>query len=227
MNQAVSIVTPPLLRRPKFLGAAVLAVFLATGSQAFAGSAHVPYKQTAVFGTLLTWAYALWSGAPLNDCSSKGLTLRYEHGVDDELTVNSFGISKDECLLKNFNSWQVSYTPMLMVTNWSGDKDSTYKRSAVDIAAIPMIRWKPKLETLPVAIDFEVGIGAALLSEPSIGRRQKSTNFQFSDHFGIGVSDPKGQWRAGFAFRHLSNLDLERPNNGANFFGFSLEVRLP
>lgn len=197
----------------------------------FAGSAHadrhVPFKQGAVFGAVATWTYALWAGLPLTNCRDRGLHLRGEYGEDDELQISSLGLYKHDCLLKEYDSGRLSYTPMINITHWSADSTSLYSRSTFDIAAIPMIRWSPKLRSWPVRLDVEFGVGVALLGEPSIGNRQKTTSFQFSDHSGFGISDHSGLWRLGFAFRHLSNLNLGTPNNGANFFGASLEVRLP
>lgn len=197
----------------------------------FAGSAHadrhVPFKQGAVFGAVVTWSYALWAGLPLRDCRDRGLHLRGEYGEDDELSISSLGLSSHDCLLKDSDFGRLSYTPMLNLTHWSGDSSSLYSRSTFDIAVVPMIRWSPKLQSLPVRLDVEFGVGVSLLAEPSIGNRQKTTSFQFSDHSGFGISNHAGSWRLGFAFRHLSNLNLGTPNNGANFFGASLEVRLP
>jgi hypothetical protein len=188
---------------------------------------HVPFKQGAVFGAVVTWAYALWVGLPLTDCRDRGLHLRGEYGEDDELQISSLGLYKHDCLLKESNLGRLSYTPMLNLTHWAGDSSSRYSRSTFDIAAVPMIRWSPNTPSWPVRLDVEFGVGVALLGEPSIGNRQKTTSFQFSDHSGFGISDPSGSWRLGFAFRHLSNLNIGTPNNGANFFGASLEVRLP
>lgn len=201
-------------------------------AQPAAAAGHAPYKHAAVFGTLFSWAYAFVTDAPFTKCADKGLKLRLEYGADnstsydDGLKTMSVGVSKYECALKDSGSWGLSYTPMLNLTHWSADAGTTYNRSSDDLAIVPMLRWTPKWESLPVKLDFEMGIGAAFMTNPGVGNRQKSTHFQFSDHFGIGVSDPNSGWRVGFAFRHLSNLDLERPNNGANFFGASLEIPL-
>lgn len=197
----------------------------------FAGSAHadrhIPYKQGAIFGAVITWGYALFAGLPLTDCRDRGLHLRGEYGVDAEISISSLGLYKHDCLLKDSDIGRLSYTPMLNLTHWSGDSTSSFSRSTFDIAAVPMIRWSPKLQSWPVRLDVEFGVGVALLADPSIGNRLKTTSFQFSDHSGFGISNHSESWRLGFAFRHLSNLNLGIPNNGANFFGGSLEVRLP
>lgn len=187
---------------------------------------HIIPKQAAIFGTVATWSYVLLTGTPITNCKSKGLNMRAEYGEDAELSVSSVGGYTHECLLKDWSGWRLSYTPMVNVTHWSGDRTSQFARSTYDIAFTPMIRFEPKWSWLPLPIDFEVGVGVALMEKTSIGDRQKTTNFQFSDHFGIGVSGQDKSWRAGFAFRHLSNSNLATPNNGVNFFGVSVEMQL-
>jgi len=223
---------PIFLRRPVFFVASMFALLLASSipSVTYAlghpGNRHIVPKQTAIFGTAATWAYVLFSGASVTNCQAKGVNLRAEYGEDAELSISSIGYLTHECLLKEWAGWKLSYTPMINATYWSGDETSDFARSTYDIAFIPMIRLEPKWSWLPLPIDFEVGVGPALMEKTSVGDRQKTTNFQFSDHFGIGVSGRDRSWRAGFAFRHLSNLNLGNPNNGANFFGVSVEMRL-
>lgn len=190
------------------------------------GNRHIIPKQTAIFGTLATWSYVLFSGTPITNCKPKGLSLRAEYGEDVELSISSIGGYTHECLLKESSSWKLSYTPMVNLTYWSGDKTSAFARSTYDVAFIPMIRLEPKWAWLPLPIDVEVGVGPSLMEKTSIGNRVKTTNFQFSDHFGIGISGRDKSWRAGFAFRHLSNSNLATPNNGVNFFGVSVEMQL-
>lgn len=227
------------MKRPHFLSSKPLllisaAVLLALSSAipsahaayGHPGNRHIFPKQAAIFGTTFTWAYIFLSGTPISNCTSKGLNLRGEYGEEAELTLRSIGIYTHHCALKEWNGWRLSYTPMFNVSHWSGDATSDYARSTFDIAFIPMLRYEPKWAWLPLPIDFEVGVGPSFMEKPNIGDRQKTTNFQFSDHFGIGVSAPDRSWRAGFAFRHLSNLNLGNPNNGANFFGVSVEMRL-
>jgi hypothetical protein len=73
--------------------------------------------------------------------------------------------------------------------------------------------------------DVEFGIGPDYLSEASIGNRQKSTNFQFSDHFGLGIGSRDGTWRLGFEFRHISNLSIQTPNAAVDFKGIAFSYR--
>lgn len=213
-----------------WLRAALAIGLTAYTSLAFAlghpGNRHVLPKQAAIFGSVATWTYVLFTGRSITNCSPKGLNLRAEYGEDAELSISSLGGYTHECLLRESSNWKLSYTPMVNLTYWSGDDTSDFARSSYDIAFIPMIRVEPKWSWLPLPIDIEVGVGPSLMEKTSIGDRVKTTNFQFSDHFGIGVSGKDRSWRAAFAFRHLSNSNLATPNNGVNFFGVSVEMKL-
>jgi hypothetical protein len=68
-------------------------------------------------------------------------------------------------------------------------------------------------------VEVEFGVGPAWLSEPHIGERYKSTEFQFSDHLGLNWVGPADRWRVGLHWRHISNLDIRTPNNGVDFTG--------
>jgi hypothetical protein len=74
--------------------------------------------------------------------------------------------------------------------------------------------------------DVTVGVGISLISKSSVGSRIKSTNFQFSDEIGFGVSDATDKLRIGFTYRHISNLDISVPNNGVDFRGLTLTYKL-
>jgi lipid A 3-O-deacylase len=90
--------------------------------------------------------------------------------------------------------------------------------SAWDVAVVPLVHWQhPAFAAHKWEVEF--GIGPAWLSEVNIGDRQKGSNFQFSDHLGLNLVDGGGQWRVGLQWRHISNADIKKPNNGVNFTG--------
>lgn len=216
----------PAAKRPAWTSILLASGLLLGANMAHAQpKRHVPYKQAAIFGSVFTWAYALATGAPVTRCEPIGSHARVEYGVDEELTVKTVGLYTHNCLIRQYDTWRLSHTPMLNVTHWAGDSTSQNSRSTFDIAAIPMIRWEKTFGFTPYPVDFEMGVGFSYLNDVNIGSREKSTQFQFTDHFGFGVSSPDRDWRVGFAFRHLSNLGLKLPNNGANFFGASFEMK--
>lgn len=59
----------------------------------------------------------------------------------------------------------------------------------------------------------EVGLGVSLFSRDTLGDKDFSTRFQFSEHLAMGVEFA----RRGFAslqYSHYSNADIKKPNDG-------------
>lgn len=70
----------------------------------------------------------------------------------------------------------------------------------------------------------EIGVGAALFSRTSLGNKDFSTRFQFSEHLGLGVELPRG-FSVGWRFSHYSNADLKLPNDGIDFHQIVIGAR--
>lgn len=218
------------MKAPAF-AAAVLALVAVVPASAETGAGSA-LKNTAIAGTVASWAVALIKGAPVGDCLVHGNSngpgadwgLRLQEGQDSELRMWQIGAERRECALTQAAGFSLDVSPVASVGFWQADSDSTYAHHAFDFAYVPMLHWR-----LPVAdhtrLDFEFGIGPMYLSEHDIGNRQKSTDFQFSDHFGVGIGSSDGKWRIGFAFRHVSNLDIKDPNNAVDFKGVVLSYR--
>lgn len=187
---------------------------------------HEPYMQAAVLGSLATWFYTLAIGAPITNCKYINNNIRLEHGFDEELSIKTVGFFNHECTIQQVDSWRLSYRPMINISEWFGDSTSQYSTSAYDFSIIPMIRWQKSLDFMPSQVDLEIGIGASYLTHTNIGLRKKSTNFQFTDHLGIGLSGNNQNWRIGLNFRHVSNSGIKLPNNGVDFFGISFDLKM-
>jgi opacity protein-like surface antigen len=59
----------------------------------------------------------------------------------------------------------------------------------------------------------EAGLGASLFSRDTLGGKDFSTRFQFSQHLGLGVEFAKWGF-AGLQYSHYSNANIEKPNDG-------------
>jgi hypothetical protein len=216
-------------RRAALAAAIVAAVAPAAHAETGAGTA---LKNTAIAGSVATWAVALFNGAPVVDCLTHGNSngpgsewgVRLQGGTDAELKYAMLAAERRPCDLTNALGWSLDVSPIAGVSYWEADSGSAYSRHAWDVAYVPMMHWRH-----PVAaqtnVDVEFGIGPAYLSEASIGDRQKSTNFQFSDHFGIGLGSSDGKWRVGFEFRHISNLSIQTPNAAVDYKGIAISYR--
>ncbi|HEX4511086.1 MAG TPA: acyloxyacyl hydrolase [Burkholderiaceae bacterium] len=189
-------------------------------------------KNTAIAGTVASWAVALLKGGPVGDCLIQGNSngpgagwgLRLQEGQDSELKMVQVGAERRECQLTQAAGFALDVSPIASVGYWQADSGSTYAHRAFDVAYVPMLHWR-----LPVAdhtrIDFEFGIGPMYMNQHDIGNRQKGSDFQFSDQFGVGLGSSDGKWRIGFAFRHVSNLDIKDPNDAVDFKGVVLSYR--
>jgi len=207
---------------------------LATLSLAAAAPAHAEtgagsaLKNTAIAGTIATWTAAALKGAPFFGCLAHGQSGndawggRVAAGKDAELSYESVGVERHECQLTSLEGFSLDLSPVISAGAWQAKSGSLYSHSAWDVALVPMMHWRHPM-TEGTRFDLEFGIGPAYLSESDIGDRLKGSNFQFSDHFGVGVSSADGHWRAGFAFRHISNLSIRMPNNAVDFKGIALE----
>lgn len=222
--------TPTALRRSRLaagLTAAALALAAAAPAHAETGLGSA-LKNTAIAGTIATWTVAALRGAPFFGCLAHGQAGNDAWGgrvfaaKDAELSTESVGVERHECQLTEVGGFSLDMSPTISASAWQAKSGSKYATSAWDIAFVPMLHWRTPIAA-GTRLDLEFGIGPAYLSETDIGNRQKGSNFQFSDHFGIGVSSADGHWRAGFAFRHISNLSIKTPNNAVDFKGIALE----
>ena len=212
--------------------AVLLAAFaLAAPARAETG-AGTALKNTAIAGSVATWAVALFNGAPVGDCLVRGNSngpgsdwgLRLQGGKDAELKYGMVAAERRDCHLTDALGWSLDVSPIVGASYWDADSTSAYAHHAWDLAYVPMMHWRHPVAS-QTNFDVEFGIGPAYLSEASIGDRQKSTNFQFSDHFGLGVGSSDGKWRVGFEFRHISNLSIQTPNAAVDYKGIALSYR--
>jgi len=197
-------------------------------------------KTTTIVGTLASWTVAFLKGASVGDClvggpkTGDGWGLRVQQGKDKELSMWSVGAVRRDCHLTNVAGFDLEVAPVASVGRWEASPSSylgagtpppviaTPRQTAWDAAFVPMLHWKLPLGDA-VLLDTEFGIGPAYLSRPNIGTRFKSTNFQFSDHLGIGIATRDGHWRVAYAYRHVSNANIKEPNNAVDFKGVVVE----
>lgn len=187
---------------------------------------EVPFiKNSAIFGSLLSYGFAAMNKDNFQACSSTSKA-NIQNGSDEELSSVSLGVSFSACALKQTVqplSLQFIFSPTAMASSWRS-------HSGPGASALTELTFVPKVQyVLPyknLHWDITMGVGISLLSKSSIGSREKSTNFQFSDEFGLGVSDTSDKLRVGFTYRHISNLGIALPNNAVDFKGLILSYKL-
>ncbi len=182
-------------------------------------------KSTVVAAGILTNSFAILNRNAL-DCKNN-FQIGYQAAKDEELSSHSVNFSSMDCKLGATTllpqSLSFDILPTLSGSVWNADA-GPYAKQAFSLALIPMGRYG--LQVGSAIVDFSVGLGPTLVSETDIGTRQKSTNFQFTDEMGFGISDLNQRARLAFTYRHVSNADIKLPNNGVNFLGLGLTLKV-
>jgi hypothetical protein len=225
----------PHLSLPRSLVALAAAGLVAAAPAARANDA-IP-KTVVIVGTLGTWAVAGFGGHPV-DClmhgpaTNDGWGARAQYGQDNELQMFSLAAVRRDCeVVGQIGPFSLDVAPVIGLTGWhasevspaTDDHLTAGHSSAWDLAFVPMFHWKLPVGGGGMLFDTEFGIGPAYLSTPEIGTRHKSTNFQFSDHMGLGLGSADGRWRFSVEYRHISNANIQLPNNGVDFLGVAME----
>ncbi|MCV2363249.1 acyloxyacyl hydrolase [Paucibacter sp. DJ1R-11] len=185
-------------------------------------------KSMAVGGSLMSWAWLAWQGAPIDSalCTNQGPRgLRFEATKDRELHAASLGWRLGECTAWRSQALALQLAPRLQLGAWQARQGEP--RHLVDAAFIPALRWDLGAPAAGLRLDLELGIGAGFISHSRIGARQKSTNFQFFDVMGLGLRSADARWRLSLDYRHVSNADIRKPNQAVDLVGLSLEVPMP
>jgi hypothetical protein len=206
----------------KSLAAAFLSLLAAQSSFAIDNET---LKSTVVAAGILTNSFAIFNRHSF-ECKNN-YRLGYQAAKDEELSSHSLNFSPMDCKLGATSLLPQSLTfevlPTVLGSVWNADS-GPYAKQAFSLALIPMGRYG--LQFGSAIVDFSVGLGPTLVSETDIGTRQKSTNFQFTDEMGLGISDLSQRARLAFTYRHVSNADIKLPNNGVNFFGLGLTLKV-
>ncbi len=121
-------------------------------------------------------------------------------------------------------NWHVGGYWDFQLGEWRGHSDAGDNQELVDISVTPVFRLQRNELS---GLFLEGGIGAHLLSKTRINaRRRFGSAFQFGSHFGIGYRfGARGGLEIGARYQHVSNGDIEKPNNGINFWQLRFQYR--
>lgn len=117
-------------------------------------------------------------------------------------------------------TWHVGGFWNLGAGYWQRDALPGQNDDLAEIGLTPVFRFQQNDLRGPY---IEAGVGAHLLSSTSLGDKRFSTSFQFGSHLGVGYRfGDKQAFDLGYAYQHLSNADIKKPNDGIDFH----EIRL-
>lgn len=122
-------------------------------------------------------------------------------------------------------NWHVGGYWDLQAGYWDNDTRNRSDSGLWEIGFTPVFRLQ---QTTPSAVSpyAEIGVGAHLLSETSVGpKRQFGTALQFGTHLGLGARfGPRNALELGYRYQHLSNAHIDTPNDGIDFHGVRFGV---
>lgn len=182
-------------------------------------------RNTTVMAGLLTGVFAFSQRDHFKPCDTHR-SVELQSGNDRLLRIESVRASFMECRLDAPNLLGPGLTFSVLPTGFASHwhtSNGPYGHSLYEAGFVPMGRFSKPVGA--VLVDASFGLGVDLLSRANIGSQQKSTLFQFTDELGIGLSDVKQRMRLSLSFRHISNLDLQTPNNSANFVALGVSYR--
>ena len=179
-------------------------------------------RNTTVVAGLLTGFFALYQREHFKPCEGH-VSIEYQSGNDRLLHSDSVRTRFMDCPLNApdvlGSDLSFSVLPTGFVSHWHTNSGS-YGHTLYELGFVPIGRFSKPVGA--VLLDASFGLGVDLLSRANIGIQQKSTLFQFTDELGVGISDLKQRTRVSLSFRHISNLDLQTPNNSANFVSLGI-----
>lgn len=118
--------------------------------------------------------------------------------------------------------WKVDLQPELEVSQFNYNGKAAGPDTLYQGGGIGVLRFQRKGDGWqPYA---ELGLGVSLFNRDSLGTKNFSTHFQFSEHMAVGVDFSK-KWWIGGQYSHYSNADIDRPNDGIDLYQFVIGTR--
>lgn len=117
----------------------------------------------------------------------------------------------------SFSSGAQSLYWDLFLGNWSAPGENGGRSNFAQVGAI--LNWRYRFAGGNSPWFTEVGAGGSLMDRTFHTQgREFSTNFQFTEILGVGVSlGEHGQHELGVRIQHFSNADIKKPNPGETF----------
>ena len=179
-------------------------------------------KNAAITGALLSWgAVTLWGDRPADAALSIGPKRHVGVSVGQDAQSGLAGIMAGWDFGHNLidrHSWRLRGQWEVDLSGWWADHRRRRNQSGVMLGLTPVLQYEYRSAYRPYV---EFGIGARYLSDTHLADYDKSTQFQFGDLMGFGVS--LRDLQVGFRFLHISNAGIETPNPGTNYYSIKLD----
>lgn len=149
-----------------------------------------------------------------------GATLELGYNDDESATRYGVGVQWEwDRRWLEAGDWYLGGYWELGLSHWDGDGGDSGNDNLTEVGVTPVLRLQPHRPTagglVPV---LEIGIGAHLLSDLSLGDKGFGTALNFGSHLGLGTRFGRdGRYELLYRFQHLSNAGIKDPNPGINF----------
>lgn len=211
-------------RRVSFILALLLGVFATKPS--FAADNNNNMMNLAIWAAVGSLGFACYQGkAP---CSLRP-------GIDGDKQVVSFDTGSDHSIKQNRIAWGADWKDPLFenddfridgrweinANEWHSTLAHPKNKSGWIVGLTPVFHYNWKLSGFTPYL--EAGAGPQFLSNITIENTYKSTQFQFGDILGFGMTTK--HFELGYRFLHISNANIEIPNPGTNFHNLHIAYK--
>ena len=188
-------------------------------------NSDITMMRTAIFGSLLTKIFVYLQ----DDYDMKSefmldfdnLSLSYLQGKefsdgrylkDNQISLN---IGLQNVLFEN-SYLSISQHHEFLINRWYSTNSSSQNRDGYIYGYSPIFTYKFKgIKINDFKLYAEMGAGLAYMDKSLVEDRQKTTQFQFIDSIGLGFASD--DYKIGYRFTHLSNLNIGTPNPSIDF----------
>lgn len=120
------------------------------------------------------------------------------------------------------DNWTATLRPQIEYSQFRYDGGRAGPRHVDEAGAVGLFRLERSSGAIrPYA---EAGIGLTAFSRSTLGSKDLSTHFQFTEQVGLGVRFAE-HWFAGWRYSHYSNADIRQPNDGIDMQQIEIGIR--
>lgn len=156
-------------------------------------------------------------------------------GIDSNKQVVSFDTGSDHSIQQNRIAWGADWKEPLFenddfridgrweinANEWHSTLAKPKNKNGWILGLAPVFHYNWKRSSYTPYL--EAGAGPQFLSDVTIENTYKSTQFQFGDILGFGLTTK--HFEVGYRFLHISNANIEVPNPGTNFHNLHIAYK--
>lgn len=172
----------------------------------------------AIWSAVASFGFACYKGqAPCSlnpELNTDKSTVSFDSGSDHSIKQNRIALGADwkSPLFEN-DTFSINGRWEINANEWHSTLKNPKNKSGWIIGLTPVFHYNWKLSSFTPY--FEAGAGPQFISNVTIENTYKSTQFQFGDILGLGISTK--HFEIGYRYLHISNANIEVPNPGTNF----------